>query len=162
MTARWPRPLFYVVTLLVLGADQATKAWAMTSLRPLVTVPLVPGFFSLTYVENRGIAFGMFAGEGVLVGVFVVVLILAAFYYTRGLNWSAWEPNLVGGCLCGGAMGNLLDRTRHGWVVDFLDVHLSAYHLYWPVFNVADSMICIAVGWIVFRQFNGPRQSKPS
>ncbi len=162
MTARWPRPLFYLITLAALGLDQFTKAWALLSLRPWGTITIIPGFFNLTYVENRGIAFGMFAGEGALVGIFVVALILIALYYTQGVNWSRLEPNLVGGCLCGGAVGNLVDRIRHGWVVDFLDVHLSAYRLYWPVFNVADSLICIAVGWIVFRQLYWTEKAKTS
>jgi len=162
MTARWPRPLFYVVTLLVLGLDQITKAWTMSSFKPNETFPLIPGFFNLTYVQNRGIAFGMFAGEGALVMLFVVVLILVALYYTRSLNWVGLEPNLIGGFLVGGALGNLIDRARHGWVVDFLDVHISAYHLNWPVFNVADSLICIAVGWIVIRQLGGtPKPKQP-
>ena len=161
MISRWPRPLFYVITFVVLGLDQATKAWAMASLQPLGTVPLIPGFFSLTYVENRGVAFGMFAGHGAAVALGVVALVLVALFYSRSLNWAGTEPNLVGGCLCGGALGNLIDRTRHGWVVDFFDVHISAYHLDWPVFNVADSLICIAVGWIVLRQLRGmPKSSK--
>jgi len=150
MPSRWPRPSFYAVTLLVIVVDQLTKMWATAALRPIGTVPLVPGLFSLTYVRNTGIAFGMFAGQGLLVGLFVAALALAALYYTRGLDWAGREPNLVGGCLCGGALGNLLDRARLGYVVDFLDVHLGVYR--WPTFNVADSLICLAVGWIVFRQ----------
>ncbi len=119
---------------------------------------LAPGFFNLTYVRNTGIAFGMFAGEGLLVGLFMVVLALVALYYARGLNWAGWEPNLVGGGLCGGALGNLLDRSRWGYVVDFFDVHAGTYH--WPVFNVADSLICVAVGWIVLRQLFGTTPGK--
>jgi signal peptidase II len=150
MLARWPRPSFYVVILLVIVLDQLTKMWATQSLRPLGSVILVPGFFNLTYVRNTGIAFGMFAGQGLLVGLFVAALALLALYYTRDLNWAKWEPNLVGGCLCGGALGNLLDRSRWGYVVDFFDVHIGTHH--WPVFNVADSLICLSVGWIVLRQ----------
>jgi signal peptidase II len=150
MPARWPRPSFYAVTLLVIVLDQLTKMWATQSLQPLGMVTLVPGFFNLTYVRNTGIAFGMFAGQGLLVGLFVVALALGALYYTRGLNWAGWEPNLVGGCLCGGALGNLLDRSRWGYVVDFFDVYIGTHH--WPVFNVADSLICLSVGWIVVRQ----------
>jgi signal peptidase II len=150
MSARWPRPSFYAVTLLVMVLDQLTKTWATVSLRPIGAVTLLPGLFNLTYVRNTGIAFGMFAGQGLLVGLFVAAFALAAFYYTRGLDWAGWEPNLVGGCLCGGALGNLADRSRLGYVVDFFDVHLGSHH--WPVFNVADSLICLSVGWIVFRQ----------
>jgi signal peptidase II len=150
MPARWPRPSFYVVILIVIALDQLTKMWATLSLRPLGALPLLPGFLDLTYVRNTGIAFGMFAGQGLLVGLFVAALALVAVYSTRGLEWTGWEPNLVGGCLCGGALGNLLDRARLGYVVDFFDVHLGPHH--WPVFNVADSLICLAVGWIVVRQ----------
>src|SRR5277367_5297619 len=150
MIVRWPRPPFYLVIVLALVADQLTKHWASVSLRPLGSVILVPGFFNLTYVRNSGIAFGMFAGQGLLVAGFMIVLAVVALYYTRGLNWAGWEPNLVGGCLCGGALGNLLDRARLGYVVDFFDVYIGTHH--WPVFNVADSLICLAVGWIVLRQ----------
>jgi len=150
MLARWPRPSFYIVIVLTLVLDQATKMWAVQSLRPLRTIPLVPDVFNLTYVQNTGIAFGMFANQALLVGLFVTALALAAFFYTRGINWTGWEPNLVGGCLCGGALGNLLDRLRLGYVGDFFDVHLGPHH--WPVFNVADSLICLTVGWIVWRQ----------
>jgi signal peptidase II len=150
MTSRWPRPLFFFALVLAIALDQTTKAWATASLRPIGTMAIIPDCFSLTYVRNTGIAFGMFAGQGLLVGVFMIVLGLIAFYYSRGLNWSSWEPNVVGGCLCGGALGNLLDRLRHGYVVDFFDAYLGPHH--WPVFNMADSLICVAVGWIVVRQ----------
>jgi len=150
MTARWPRASFYIVIVAALVADQLTKAWATASLRPLGSVELVPGLFNLTYVRNRGIAFGMFANEGWVVVGFIILLTMVALFYARNLNWAGWEPNFVGGCLCGGAAGNLIDRTRLGYVVDFFDVHLGAAH--WPVFNVADSLICCAVGWIVWRQ----------
>jgi signal peptidase II len=152
MIVRWPRPLFYLVTVLALVLDQATKAWASASLRPVESVTLIPGFFNLTYVRNPGIAFGMFAGEGLLVGLFVLGLIIVGLFYAKGVNWAGIEPNLIGGFLCGGALGNLLDRARFGRVVDFFDVHIRAWNLYWPVFNVADSLICIAVAWIVIRQ----------
>ena len=76
MSAHWPRPSFYAVTLLVIALDQLAKMWATLSLRPLGSVALIPGFFNLTYVQNTGIAFGMFAGQGLLVALFVVALVL--------------------------------------------------------------------------------------
>ena len=150
VAARWPRPAFYVVLLLALGLDQATKAWAQASLEPIRQVRLVPGFFDLTYNQNQGIAFGMFRGHGLLVGLCVAVLGVIALYFTKGLNWARWEASIVGGCLCGGALGNLVDRVRQGYVVDFFDAHVGTH--YWPIFNVADSLICVSVGWIVLRQ----------
>jgi signal peptidase II len=151
MSVRWPRPSFYAVILLVIALDQLTKAWetASAGMRERV-VPVIPGFFNLVYGQNTGIAFGMFQGHGLLVGLFIVMLAMVALYYAKGLNWASWEPNLVGGCLCGGALSNLLDRARLGYVVDFLDVYIGTHH--WPTFNVADSVICLAVGWIVLRQ----------
>jgi signal peptidase II len=150
MTARWPRPLFYLTLILAIILDQVTKAWAMASLRPVGSVALIPGCFNLTYVRNTGIAFGMFPGQGLLVALFIIALGLVAFYYARSLNWTSWEPNVIGGALGGGALGNLIDRLRQGYVVDFFDAYLGPHH--WPVFNVADSLICLAVGWIVVRQ----------
>ena len=150
MSARWPRPSFYLVLLLAIALDQATKAWVVATFRPGMTTELLPGFFNLTYVQNTGIAFGMMKGHGMLVALFVIALALGAIVYARGLNWASWEPNVVGGSLVGGAVGNLLDRTRLGYVVDFFDVHAGIHH--WPVFNVADSLICLSVAWIVARQ----------
>jgi signal peptidase II len=151
MPARWPRPSFYVVILLVLLVDHLTKVWTTAAFQyPGETKILIPGFFNLTYVQNTGIAFGMFKGKGLLVGLFVAALAAGAFYFSKELNWAMWEPNLVGGCLVGGALGNLIDRVRLGYVVDFFDFHVGAYQ--WPVFNVADSLICLSVGWIVIRQ----------
>jgi signal peptidase II len=155
---RWPRPSFYVVILLVVALDQLTKAWVVATFRPGLSIPVLDGFFNLTYVQNTGIAFGMMKGQGLLVALFVIALAAGAIYYVRELSWSGLEPNLVGGCLCGGAAGNLLDRTRLGYVVDFFDVYLGPHH--WPVFNVADSLICLSVGWIVARQLGLIKDAK--
>ena len=150
MNSRWPRPLFYLALMLAIALDQLTKYGATATLVPFEPRTVIPGFFDLTYNTNTGVAFGMFAGQGLLVALFMIALGVLAFFLTRGLNWASWEPNVVGGCLCGGALGNLVDRLRIGHVVDFLDVYVGKHH--WPTFNVADSFICVAVAWIVVRQ----------
>lgn len=105
-------------------------------------MPLVPGIFHLTLVENTGVAFGLFRGQGLAVT-------LATLAVLGGLGWSALRSprqrerpgrwTVLGlGLILGGALGNLIDRARLGAVVDFLDFRV------WPVFNVADS--CITVG----------------
>ena len=78
------------------------------------------------------------------------MLFLAALWLAKDISWQNLEPNLVGGLVLGGGIGNLLDRARLGYVVDFIDWHLQSIY-YWPVFNLADSAICIAVAWIAFR-----------
>jgi signal peptidase II len=123
--------------LVLVALDRATKAWAMKSLLPVGTIPLIP-FFDLTYVENTGAAFGLGRGaNGVFVGV-SIALVAALEWMRRG--WPAKDPWLQGGALLvtAGAAGNLYDRLAYGFVVDFFHVH------YWPVFNIADS--CITVG----------------
>jgi len=128
MTARWPGPLFYFAFVLCVALDQATKAWATASLEPLGSVTVVPGLFDLTYVRNTGVAFGMFAGHGLLVAAFMLGLVALALFLSREVNWRRIEPNVVGGCLCGGAIGNIVDRARIGHVVDFLDFHVGPHH----------------------------------
>jgi len=150
MPAPWPRPLFYFAFALSVVLDQATKAWATASLEPLGSVAIIPGFFNLTYVRNTGVAFGMFAGHGFLVAAFMLGLVALALFVSREVNWTRIGPNLAGGVLCGGAAGNLIDRARLGHVVDFLDFYAGPHH--WPSFNVADSLICVSVAWIVLRQ----------
>ncbi len=157
MHARWPRPLFFIVLAVVLAVDQASKVWVRENLLLWHPVAVIPGFFDLTFTHNTGVAFGMFQGEGFVVALLVVALALGAIYYMRGLNWAGLEPNLVGGLIVGGALGNLTDRARLGYVVDFLDFHWHEHH--WYIFNVADSCICVAVAWLVIGQL---RSSKPT
>ena len=156
MHARWPRLLFYIVLVVVLAADQLSKLWVQANLLLWHPLVVIPGFFNLTFTHNTGVAFGMFQGEGFVVTLLVVALALAALVYTRALNWAATEPNLVGGLIVGGALGNLIDRARLGYVVDFLDFQFGSYH--WYIFNVADSCICVAVTWLVIAQL---RSAKP-
>jgi signal peptidase II len=160
MSARWPRPLFYIVTGLVVVVDQLSKGWVAATIPLHDSRGVIPGLLDLKYTRNTGVAFGMFQGEGLVVALLVAVLAAGAFIYTRGLNWAGWEPSLVGGAIGGGAAGNLLDRARLGYVVDFFDFHWGAHH--WYIFNVADSCICVAVAWLVIGQLgfgrDGARQ----
>ncbi len=142
---RLPQATLFATAALVIAIDQASKWWALTSLAPIVTIPIIPNVFSLTFVENTGVAFGMFSGHGLLVSLIIMAVLASATLFSKDVDWKRWEPNLIGGMILGGAFGNLLDRARLGYVVDFIDCH------YWPVFNIADSAICIAVALLTFR-----------
>ncbi|MGZ4269320.1 MAG: signal peptidase II [Solirubrobacteraceae bacterium] len=138
MTARWvPWARAAAVTAAVVGLDQATKALV----RAHVAVGSSNGVFpavELVHVRNNGVAFGAFAGGGVLVAVVIGVALIAllAYFATQLSRPLVWLPT---GMLLGGAIGNILDRARLGAVTDF--IKLPA----WPAFNVADMAITFGV-----------------
>ncbi|HET6890949.1 MAG TPA: signal peptidase II [Pyrinomonadaceae bacterium] len=126
-------------------ADQASKAWAVRSLRFGESKTIVNGFLDFVYVENPGIAFGQLQ-EGGSFGRWLFVILaaaaaLAVFYYFLRTNRN--DDRILGACalLLAGITGNLTDRARLGFVVDFISAHAGSY--YWPTFNIADASICI-------------------
>ncbi len=139
--------LFLGLAGLVVVVDQLTKRLAEEQLErgPVRSVPLpvVGDFLRFTYVENRGAAFGLLQDQTaffVFVGLLVVGVIAASYRY---LPRSGFRLHLALGLQLGGAVGNLIDRIRQGYVVDFVDF---GYHSnWWPVFNVAASAIVIGV-----------------
>ena len=126
-------------------ADQATKAWAVKTLRFGEERVIIRGFLQFIYTENSGIAFGQLQ-EGGSFGrwFFVVLAVLAAvavFYYF--MRTPRNDDRVLGACalLLAGILGNLTDRARLGYVIDFIVLHAGDYH--WPTFNIADASITI-------------------
>ena len=125
--------------------DQVSKAWAVKWLRSGQDVSVIRGFLDLVYTENRGIAFGQLQEGGSLGRWFFVILAVAAavavLYYF--LRTPRADDRHLGACalLLAGITGNLTDRVRFGYVIDFISAHAGSYH--WPVFNVADASICV-------------------
>lgn len=130
------------VFLAALLLDQLSKYFVLRGLSLNDSIPVIPSVFHLTLVANTGIAFGLFKGRSeflVVVGL-VVLFWIYQFIRKKGIR-DRWA--LIGlGLVSGGAIGNLIDRFRYGYVVDFLDFRV------WPVFNVADT--CISVGTALF------------
>ena len=125
------------VALVVLAADQATKAIVRGSIARGERVDLVLGV-DLVNTRNSGVAFGFFSSGGTVVAVVAALALLAllAFFATHLTRPLVWLPT---GLLIGGAVGNLIDRAREGAVTDFVDVSI------WPAFNIADAAITIGV-----------------
>ncbi len=142
IAARSGRLRFYLIAAAVLAVDQATKLAAAYWLQPHPSIPLLGRFVSLSYRTNTGAAFGLvpWASTALQVLAAAVVAILLVYGWRMAQGSLALDVALA--CLLGGAAGNLLDRLRLGYVVDFIDLH------FWPVFNIADT--AITVGAILF------------
>ena len=143
--------LFAVVANLVL-ADAITKELAAGYLRGSAAVSVIPNLFNLAYVENRGCAWGMFQGQVWPLAVFGLIALAFLIWKRRSIFTSQTSkpsrlPNLgavAEPLLYAGIIGNVIDRLFRGYVVDMFDFHWGIHHF--PCFNVADSLICIAVG----------------
>lgn len=147
----WPRPtwIFYLVAVFILASDIFTKHLVLEHLLPGQRIEVIPGFLNWIYVTNDGIAFGLFQGNNLLLGIIAATILISGFWMSRELDWRSLEVNLVGGLIVAGAIGNLTDRIRHGHVIDFVDVYVGSWH--WPAFNIADSAISVSMAWIILR-----------
>ena len=140
--------MFYIIlAAIILVADILTKIAAERFLMPIETLSVINNFFHLTYVENKGIAFGMFSGGRVIfiiISVIVLALLFALLIKTKKECRTVWIK-------CGtalvisGAVGNLIDRLFRGYVVDFLDFCIIDF----PVFNIADIAVCVGAGMLL-------------
>jgi signal peptidase II len=139
----------------VVAADQLTK-WAILGAFAPGERAAVSGFFNLVLVFNKGAAFSFLAGApGWQTPLFAAVAVIAIVVVTLILLRSRGEPLMCAGLalVLGGALGNLIDRLRYGYVVDFLDFHAFGWH--WPAFNVADSAITIGAGVLILDSLLG-------
>ncbi len=127
--------------------DQVSKAVAIRAFAHGGALRVVPGYFDLRLVINRGAAWGMLAGRRALL-VAVSLGMLALLWANRRELAETRCGRVAGGLLAGGIVGNLLDRALRGEVVDFLDFHVHDVWS-WPTFNVADSAICVGVALLL-------------
>ncbi len=144
----------FSLSVFVLLLDQLTKYWAMTHLVPYESVAIFP-MFSWTLAFNSGSAFSFLAESGswhtwFFSGFSALVSMGLVIWICRIPSKLAIEIFPLA-LVLGGAVGNLIDRMRLGYVIDFIDVYYKTHH--WPVFNIADSAICIGAVWIAILWF---------
>lgn len=148
---------FSAILLIVVALDQATKLLAVALLRDAQrSITLIENFLSFTYAENRGVAFGMeFAPPPVLLLLTGLITVGVVAFVARSSNRSPLFL-LSFALVAGGGIGNLIDRARIGYVIDFIYFDLWHGTLFgapfslWPIFNVADSAITIGAGMLLF------------
>jgi len=140
--------VFAATLFVIIGLDQASKAFIRSSMSVGLSISVLPDVFSITHVSNRGAAFGLFQGHtGFFLVISVLVLLgiaIAWWYYRPRQRWVVVSLGLI----ASGAVGNLIDRVVAGRVTDFFEIHG------WPVFNVADMAldvgVAILIAWMLF------------
>jgi signal peptidase II len=146
------RAFYFWVAGAVMALDQATKAAVERLLNLYESQTLIGGLLQLTSVRNHGAAFGLFSSASLpyqssLFAALSLLALLAIGAYAWRLPASSRLPRSGLALIMGGALGNLLDRVRLGYVIDFVDVYWGSHH--WPAFNVADSAISVGVCLLV-------------
>lgn len=155
--------ILLAVSALVLVLDQLTKIYIDRTMELHSSITVIEGFFNITYLRNKGAAFGILANSAwrlpffLLVSTIAVAVILVVIKRLRDdqvLNAASLS------LIFSGALGNLIDRVRLGEVIDFLDVHWKGHH--WPAFNIADSAICVGVFLLAIEMIQEERREKAS
>lgn len=144
-----------MAALLTLAADRLTKIWIVRNFFLYQSKEIVGGFFSITYLLNRGAAFGIMSeGNVSWVRPFLILISLLALllivYLTVITEENQYISRISLGVILGGAVGNLFDRIIQGKVIDFLDFYLRGHH--WPPFNIADAAITVGVFLFIISQ----------
>jgi signal peptidase II len=159
------RPIFFVIALVIIALDRASKLWIQKHIAEGLTISVIPHVFQLTHVLNEGAAFSLFdtapanPTRWALTSFSLVAAAIMAFIILRiGRRYSGMALGLA--LVLGGALGNAWDRIQYKTVTDFLQVQI--YHYHWPDFNVADSAIVIGGILVFLSALFTPRQTAPA
>jgi signal peptidase II len=154
--------LFFLLSIGVFALDQASK-WLVASRFPFnprhlhayeLERVVIDGFCYIIHVGNTGAAWSMFAGQGILLAALAALTLAGIFFWRHALGLRTTSAQIAFGLLCGGIVGNLVDRLLHGHVIDFIDLHFGSY--IYPTFNVADSGICVGVLLYLWQNLREP------
>jgi len=149
------RKMALLLPILVAGLllDLGSKLWIVQALPLGGQIPVINGLFNVVHIHNRGAAFGLLAHWSLgfarlfFIATTGLVICVVAYLWWR-LTPRRWLAALGYSLILTGAVGNLIDRVRLGVVVDFLDFYWGRYH--WPAFNVADTLVCLGAGFLVW------------
>lgn len=156
--------ILFGLSAILIALDQLTKMYIHTHFQLGDSIPVLPGYFNITYVRNFGAAFGFLAEShpGFREAFFLAmppVALIVILLILRSVPDSDWWQILALSSVFGGAIGNYIDRLRFRYVIDFLDFHLQSKYS-WPAFNIADSAIVIGVGLLLILMLLEKKEKK--
>lgn len=140
------------ITALIITADQISKSLVKSTMTLYDVIPVIPGFFQLNYITNKGMAFGINLPVGIsfLSGISLIIICFLVW-----ILWCERKNNLLMrislASILGGAIGNLIDRILFGKVIDFFDFMVGDFH--WYIFNIADSAVTVGIILMLFYSF---------
>ena len=147
-----------IIMILTVAADQVTKLLVLEHVSGSETIGVIPNVFHITYVENRGAAFGMLSDHRWVFMVLSVLAIVALVVYLAAAKPKSLLLRTSVALIAGGGIGNMIDRSFRGFVVDFIDVRAVWKY----VFNVADAAVCIGCGllilWMILSEFKEKKE----
>lgn len=141
------RKFRYLIIAAVFVLDHVVKWAVRATMFCGETIPVINNVLSLTYVQNRGAAFSLFTGRGLLLTIVPLLALCVALIYMEIHKDRHWTLLLALELIIAGGAGNLIDRIALGYVTDMFDLH------FWPVFNVADIAICVGCGFLILYIF---------
>ena len=136
--------IYYLIAAAVIVFDRVVKKLVVSNMVPWETIPVIEDIFHFTYVQNRGAAFSMWQGQWIILIGFPLAAIAVGLILIH-LKRNKWDKLMLTSVamICGGGLGNLIDRIMLGYVVDLFDFRV------FPVFNIADIFICVGCGLMI-------------
>jgi signal peptidase II len=162
---RTPNRRIAVIALLVVGLDQLTKQIVLSFLGYTQEKVVLEGFFKFVHWGNTGAAWSLFRGNNLTLAVIAILALVVLFFSRHHFDTRGLLAQLAFGLICGGIVGNLIDRLRVGHVIDFLYFYLQqrgGNEIGFPAFNVADSAICTGVALVFLLTWKSDRSPKPA
>ncbi|GAF66149.1 signal peptidase II [Alkalihalobacillus trypoxylicola] len=150
--------IYYLIAALVILLDQITKWLVATQMEIAQRIPIIENVLYITSHRNKGAAFGILQGQMWFFYIVTFIAVIAVIYFMQkeGKHEKLYGTSLA--LILGGALGNFIDRLFRGEVVDFVDTYIFGYSF--PIFNVADSALCIGVGLLFLKMILDERKAK--
>jgi signal peptidase II len=153
------RIVAWLIIPVLVAADQATKSWIVERYYLWEVDPWLGELFRITRVHNTGAAFGIAQGYPEIFKALTILAIAAIFLHKIATSNTAASYHLALSLVLSGAVGNLIDRLRYNYVIDFIDIGLGDWR--WPAFNIADSAITVGVGLLLILSYFETRPLEP-